>query len=106
MENYQYIADLIKQIPEIPSESIISRTFYRDDRLKVLIFGFAKDQELSEHTASMPAIIHILKGEAKITAGMDVNDAHEGSWLVMPPNLSHSVYANTPLIMLLYLLRE
>ena len=84
MQNYQYIADLIKQIPEIPSESIISRTFYQDDRLKVLIFGFAKDQELSEHTASMPAIIHILKGEAKITAGMDVNDAHEGSWLVMP----------------------
>ena len=105
MEDFHFIDDLNKQIPEIPADSIISRTFYQDDQLKVLIFGFAKGQELSEHTASTPAIIHILKGEARITLGNETKNVFESSWVLMRPHLSHSIYANTPLTMLLYMLR-
>jgi quercetin dioxygenase-like cupin family protein len=37
---------------------------YNDDRLKAVAFGFAQGEELSEHTASMPAILHFLLREA------------------------------------------
>ena len=41
----------------ITEESTISRTVHQDDRLKAVLFGFAPGQELSEHTASVPAVL-------------------------------------------------
>jgi len=69
--DYNYIANLDAQIPEIPTDSILSRTFYQDEQLKAILFGFASGQELSEHTASVPAFIHILEGQAHLILGND-----------------------------------
>ena len=62
-------------------------------------------EELSEHTASMPAVLHILQGEAKLTLGDDTLDARPGTWVHMPKGLRHSIQANTPVVMLLLLLK-
>ncbi len=35
-------------------------------QLKVILVGFAQAEELSEHTASMPAVLHFLQGEATV----------------------------------------
>ncbi|MBI5082492.1 MAG: cupin, partial [Chloroflexi bacterium] len=51
--------NLPSQLPTVESDSIVSRTIYNDDQVKAVLFTFAAGQELSEHTASMPAIIHI-----------------------------------------------
>ena len=104
--SYPYIADLLTQIPDIPPDSIVSRTFYQDERIKAILFGFAAGQELSEHTASQPAILHILQGEADLTLGDDAREAQAGTWVQMPPRLSHSLYAKTPVLMLLLLFKE
>ena len=103
--DYHFVADLTNQIADTQPDTIISRTFYTDEQLKVILFGFAPGQELSEHTASVPAIIHIIEGEAQLTLGKDVYEARTGSWAHMPANLSHSVYAKTPTKMLLIMLR-
>jgi quercetin dioxygenase-like cupin family protein len=103
---YQFIASLIEQIPEIPDESIISRTLFNDDHLKAVLFGFAAGQELSEHTASMPAVIHIISGECRLTLGQDHQSAAAGTWVHMPANLPHSLLAETPVVMLLLLLKN
>ncbi len=105
-KNYTYFIDLCDEIGEIPSNGIISRTLYNDDRLKVILFGFDQGQELSEHTSTMPAIIHILEGEARLTLGYDQKEAKAGSWVHMPPQLKHSLYAKTPLVMLLLLIKQ
>ena len=67
---YTHISDLAKEA-QPPEKGILSRTLFNDDRLKAVIFGFAQGEELSEHTASMPAILHFLQGEAKLTLGDD-----------------------------------
>ena len=103
--SYTFSASLLDNIPEIPPDSILSRTVYSDDQVKVVLFGFAQGQELSEHTASMPAIIHILEGEARILLGADSYEGCPQTWIHMPANLSHSVYAKSTLYMLLYLLK-
>jgi len=54
-DRYTYIPDLASQ--EIPADGILSRTVYQDDHVKAVVFAFAAGQELSEHTASMPAIL-------------------------------------------------
>ena len=50
-------ADLADEI-EPPTDGTLSRTVFNDERLKVILFGFSAGQELSEHTASSPAIMH------------------------------------------------
>lgn len=103
-QSYSYFADLASEIPNIPDDSIISRTFYSDDQLKAILFGFAAGQELSEHTASSPAILYFVSGDVELTLGGDAKDAQPGTWVHMQANLPHSVKAKTPTTMLLLLL--
>lgn len=102
---YTYIANLLEKIPDIPADSIVSQTFYSDDQVKAILFGFAPGQELSEHTASQPAILHILRGEADLTLGGEGMAAQAGTWVHMPAQLPHSLYAKTPVLMLLLLFK-
>lgn len=104
MPEYFYIADLAAQVPDVPADSILSRSVYNDERVKVSVFAFAPGQELSEHTASVPAIIHILEGEATLTLGIDKYAAAAGAWVRMPAQLPHGVLAKTPVRMLLIML--
>ncbi len=97
--------DLFSQLPEIPSDSILSRTIHNDDQVKVVLFSFAAGQELSEHTASTPAVMHILKGKARLLLGSQLIDAQDGTWVHMPAQLPHSLLAKTPMVMLLLLLK-
>jgi quercetin dioxygenase-like cupin family protein len=101
---YVHIADLSAEV-SIPKDGILSRSIYADERVKVVVFGFDAGQELSRHTASMPAIIHILQGEAEIALGADVLQAGPGTWIHMEANLTHRVSARTPTVMLLLLLK-
>lgn len=100
-QRFTLIQDLARLIDVPQPESIISRTFYKDARLRAVLFGFDAGQELSEHTSSQAAIIQIVRGEATVTVGDDRHELNAGSWLHMPAHLKHSVYAKTPLIMLL-----
>ncbi|HEY0865805.1 MAG TPA: cupin domain-containing protein [Fimbriimonas sp.] len=105
MENpFKYVASLSSEI-EIPKDGITSRALYNDAATRVVIFGFDQGQELSEHTASMPAIVHILSGEATLTLGDQPQEASAGSWAYMEANLSHSIVAKTPVIMLLTMMK-
>jgi len=91
-------------ISEIQPDSILSRTIFSNDRLKVIMFGFAEGQELSEHTSSKQAILHFLEGEARLVLGKDEYDAGPGTWIRMDPNLPHSVFASSRVTMLLIML--
>jgi quercetin dioxygenase-like cupin family protein len=101
---YTLVADLASEI-ESPPDGTLSRTIHQDERLKVVLFGFSAGQELSEHTASTPAIMHFLKGEATVSLGGDTVSAKAGTWIHMPPNLKHSIRAETSMSMLLLLLK-
>jgi quercetin dioxygenase-like cupin family protein len=101
---YTYFSNLSELVDTVPSESIVSRTIHRGDGVKTMLFAFAPGQELSEHTASVPAIIQILEGDCDLTLGPDSFRAGSGSWAYMQPNLAHSLTAITPVRMLLIML--
>jgi quercetin dioxygenase-like cupin family protein len=104
MKPYTVLADLFALLPETPPESILSRTVFTDGPLKVVLFRFAPGQELSEHTASQPAVLHFLQGEADLTLGAEAFTARAGTWVHLAAQQPHSVRAQTPLVMLLLLL--
>ena len=101
---YAFFSDLAQET-QPPDKGILSRTLHNDERVKAVIFGFAQGEELSEHTASMPAIVQFIRGEATLTLGADTHAAQPGTWVHMPAGLTHSIRATTPVVMLLLLLK-
>jgi quercetin dioxygenase-like cupin family protein len=103
LSNYTMIDNLLKEV-EIPQNGTLSRTLYRDEAVKVVLFGFAGGQELSQHTALVPAIIEILQGDARVTLDSEEKELSAGSWVYMAAKLPHAIYARTDVVMLLTML--
>jgi quercetin dioxygenase-like cupin family protein len=104
MPDYIHFLDLAKEA-EPPADGILSRTIYQDDQVKAVVFGFGQGQELSEHTASKPAMLFFVKGEATVGLHDELKDAEPGTWVHMHAGLKHSIKAQTPTVMLLVLLK-
>ncbi len=98
------IPDLPAEVT-IPENGILSRTLQNDARSKIILFGFAPGQELSAHTAPMPAILYFVKGEAGLRLGEEKTEAKAGTLVHMPPLLEHGIQAKSEVIMLLVLIK-
>ena len=96
----------VARFVEVPAAGTLSRTLYQDEHVKVVVFGFAEGEELSEHTASRPAVIQVVRGEFELTLDGQAVTAREGGWVHMAAGLRHAVRARTPAVMLLTLLQS
>jgi quercetin dioxygenase-like cupin family protein len=101
MENHVFFPNLSETIFVIPTDSIVSRTIYKDGQLKAIVFAFAPGQELSQHTASVPAMIQILEGECDLVVGETAYAGTPGTWVHMDASVPHSLLAKTPVKMFL-----
>lgn len=102
---YAYF-DSFEYPPDMPADGILSRTILDNASVRLVLFHFAAGQELSEHTAASAAIIHILAGDARLELGSDVKQACAGSIAYMDAGLKHAVCAETPVVMLLQLIKD
>jgi quercetin dioxygenase-like cupin family protein len=82
---------------------IVSRTVLRTPTSRVVLFGFAEGQELTEHTSTQHALIQILSGECEFALAGKPNRLKAGDVVYMPPNLAHAVKATKQFSMLLTL---
>jgi quercetin dioxygenase-like cupin family protein len=103
MTDYLLNADINQLIAETPAESIVSRSLMRAAAMNTTLFSFAAGEELSEHAAARPAILHFLTGRARLRLGDDEYEVGAGAWAHMPPHLPHSIRAETEVRLLLYL---
>jgi quercetin dioxygenase-like cupin family protein len=98
-----------EQIISLESETqfvpngIASRTVLRTPNSRVVLFGFAAGQELSEHTSTQHALIQILSGECEFSLNGTPHTMKAGDVVYMPPHLAHSVKATEQFSMLLTL---
>ena len=100
-----FYPDLQALLPPIPAESIVSRSVPAGGgAVRATLFGFAAGQELTEHTAAHPAILHFLRGHALLSLGDKEHQAAPGSWSYLPAHLPHSIRAEDEVVMLLLLL--
>jgi quercetin dioxygenase-like cupin family protein len=105
MDPYTYLSDLPGMLPDVPQDSILSRTVFADGQMKAVLFRFAAGEELSEHTSTQTAIMYFVEGEADVTLGGDAVEARPGTWIHMQPHLEHSIRARTPVTMLLLMIQ-
>jgi quercetin dioxygenase-like cupin family protein len=85
------------------ANGIVSRTLLRTPNSRVVLFGFAEGQELTEHTSTQSAVVQILSGECEFTLAGKSHRAKAGDLIYMPPNLPHAVSATKQFSMLLTL---
>lgn len=90
---------------ETPADGIVSRTIHNDDCVRAVLFSFAPGQQLSDHTASVPVTVTVIEGEAEMVVAGATHQARPGSWLHIGANVPHSVIAQTPLTMVLTLIK-
>ena len=84
---------------------MLSHAHRPNGHVEVVRFRFARGQELSEHTATVGAMIHQVSGRAKWTLGDHPHSAQPGDWAWMPANLPHSIHATEDSEVLLLLLK-
>jgi quercetin dioxygenase-like cupin family protein len=98
------ILSLATETQFVPN-GIVSRTLLRTANSRVVLFGFAEGQELSEHTSTQHAVIQILSGECEFFLAGKPHVLKAGDFLYMPPNLAHAVKATQQFSMLLTLFK-
>jgi quercetin dioxygenase-like cupin family protein len=104
MAGYTLIADVGGEV-EVPADGTLSRVLYKDDRVRLVAFGFDTGQELTEHTAAVPALIQVVRGRFALTLGDDHTEIGPEAWVRMDPHLPHSLRALEPSVMLLTMLK-
>jgi quercetin dioxygenase-like cupin family protein len=102
---HTFLADLVAGTV-VPPEGTLSKVVFKDDRIRVVVFAFDKGQELTEHTASLPAIVQVLSGSLRLVMGSETVEIIPGDWAHMKAGLPHSVEALEPSLMLLTLLKD
>ena len=98
------ILSLAKETQFAPN-GIVSRTLLRTPTSRVVLFGFAVGQELSEHTSTQHALIQILSGQCEFSLAGKPHPLKAGDVLYMPPNLPHAAKATEQFSMLLTLFK-
>lgn len=101
--SHAYIPNLSAEA-EMPDRGTLSRVLHNDDRLRLVLFAFDAGQELTEHTASVPAVLQVVSGRLRVTAGGSVFDMDPGAWLLLDAHEPHSLVAEEPSRLLLTML--
>ena len=95
----------LAQETQFAPNGIVSRTLLRTASARVILFGFAQGQELTEHTSTQGALIQILSGECEFSLCGKPRNLKPGDFLYMPPNAPHAVKATSQFSMLLTLFK-
>ena len=90
---------------EFASDGIVSKSVVENDHHKIILFTLAAGQELSEHTASVPAAIHIVSGAGTVELAGQEHEARPGMLYYMPAELRHAVRAREDLVFCLTMFR-
>jgi quercetin dioxygenase-like cupin family protein len=85
---------------------IVSRTLLSAGATRVVLFGFAAGQELTEHASPARALVQMLTGSAEWKLAGETRILGPGELLHMPPGLPHAVRALEQFSMLLTLIKD
>ena len=95
----------LAQETQFAPNGIVSRTLLKTPTARVVLFGYAEGQEMTEHTSTQHALVQVLSGECEFLLAGKPHNLKPGDFLHMPPNLPHALKATTQFSMLLTLFK-
>lgn len=99
---------LIKQLADelpVPKSGKQSVVLIDNAKTKVILFSFAAYDGLALHIAPFDATIQIVSGKAMINVGSEFVDGVPGTWIQMAAKTPHGIKTETPVVMLLTLVK-
>ena len=96
----------LSEATQFSDSGIVSRTLLSAGPTRVVLFGFAAGQELTEHASPARALVQILSGRCEWTLAGEKRTLGAGDLLHLPPGAPHAVRALEPFSMLLTLVRD
>lgn len=91
----------IHDLLEYPQAGVLSKVLLNDQQCQYTLFCLAAGTEISEHTASRNATVHVLDGRGTLTLnGQDIA-LEPGMFVVMPARVPHALAATDNLAFLL-----
>lgn len=103
--SFTVLANLLDEA-EIPDNGILSRVVFNAEGLRVVLFAFDTGQELTDHAATVPAVVQVIKGRLEMTLGDQKVEIDPGSWVHMEAHLVHALVALEPSVVILTLQRS
>jgi quercetin dioxygenase-like cupin family protein len=83
----------LKDLVEYRQGQVVSRTLAQGRPLSLTLFAFDKGEEISTHSASGDAMVHVIDGSAEVTIGDKKFIVNTGEIIIMPANIPHGVRA-------------
>lgn len=102
---YTVLDNLLDEV-EIPENGTLSRVVFNAEGLRVVLFAFDAGEQLTDHAATVPAVVQVIKGRIEITLGDETREIAPGSWVHMEPHLIHALVALEPSVVILTLQRR
>ena len=88
---------------EYPKSGILSKMLLKDSVCQYTLFCLAADTEISEHTSTRNATVHVLEGRGILTLEGEDIVLEPGIFVVMAANAPHALKAESNLAFLLVL---
>lgn len=99
----EHLPDLTELIAVAP-DSTVSRTVLRAEGARIVLFAFDAGQELTEHTAAVPILLHVLDGRLEVTADGRTVELLPGGVVQIGSRVPHGVLATAPTRLVLTML--
>lgn len=90
---------------DLAASGTTSKTLLEERGVKQILFSMDEGQEMSSHSSSFPASVHVLEGRLRFELEKETFDLGPNDWLMMPSGAKHALTALSPMRFLLTLFK-
>lgn len=96
------LMDIGRDLLDRDESGVQSTVLETRDGGKSHLFAFPAGSGLPEHATDRHAVLHFIKGRARVTLGDTARVARAHTWISIPPNHPHAIDAEDDTLMLLH----
>lgn len=89
----------------VTASATTSRSLVDNDRVRVVAFAFDTGEQLTEHTAAMPAVVQLISGALRFEVAGEAHQLAPGDCAYLAAREPHSLEALEPSLMTLVMIR-
>lgn len=98
------LTGVAEELPVTP-QATTSRVAVDNEVVRVVLFAFDTGEQLTEHTAAMPALVQLIRGTMRFEVAGETHELTAGDCVYLAAHEPHGLTAHEPCLMSLALVR-